>query len=550
MLKTFVPAEDEYNSFTRPAVYDSIKKVLKFYGLEDTSRIFYNGENEIAKLVGSDATDKRLTDIHTDGVYGNKLFVTAEFTDTEFNNGYANQRRGPTERPVWMTKGKNPIAIYPGFVGIKVDVGITAVFNSLKTAEQFRKRIQRQQSNQMVDFSFDPTIHLGLNNSILELMEDLHKLYVKNEPTTPTLGDWFNDNSKTPFTTISNVAGNHKRIVAPMKLSDVGIIFGDTTLERTRKNSTYGKFEVEVKYHFYLNSFSHWELEYPLNVYQDEIPAKWIPRPQESHVNTSSVRVNQETAFGDIITGGKKSPPPFYLKLPQHDPWVFKQRRHIQPVLQARLKLKDVDEQVMVQEIFKIPGFKWSKAVAEYILFNREHAFNRHDTLFPITFYSNDIPVLPSDLVMDEEGVITMTRSPVMKNTYRMVVCIDFAIREYSDKLWETIRNNPEFFELIKKIFYWYDWKTLEEQDWYYNPDGSINFGEVIFELTAAISMGGPTGINSGSSLGRNGTPIGGGTYGGCTDSGVDKHRRIPVNFNRYTAGANINSYTIIERVR
>lgn len=505
MLKTFVPAEDEYDSFTRPAVYDSIKRVLKFYSLEDTSKIYYNGENEIAKLVGSNATDDRLLDIHTDGVFGNKLFVVSETTDTEFNNGYANQRRQPTERPVWMSDGAIPIAIYPGFVGTKVEVSINAVFNSLKHAQQFRKRVERQQANQMVDFSFNPTVHLGLNNSILEMLEDFHTLYVKNDPTTPTLGNWFDKYCKTPFTTIMNAKGNHKRIVAPMKLTDVGIIFSEPQLQRTRKGSTYGRFEVELKYHFYLNAFSHWELEYPLNVYQDEIPARWIPRPQETFTQNPDVRVSQETAYGNITTTNRKVQAPFYLKLPNHDPWTMPKQDWFQPVVQARLKVQALPEQVIVNNIFNIPGFTWSEEVKEYILSNKENAFNRHRTLFPIFFFSNDVIVNPSDLVMNEDGSITLKYLPVMENTYRVVVGVDLGIRSYTEEFWDNVKEKPEQLEVIEKIFNWYDWEALKKPDVgnttggtnnVTNPvgvgtdKGTIAFDNLIYKVTKEIKLG------------------------------------------------------------
>jgi hypothetical protein len=76
MLHTFIPAAETYRNSTRPGIYDSLKRVLRFYSLESTAQIFFNGENEIAKLVGSNATDKPRTGIYTDGMFRNKLYIT------------------------------------------------------------------------------------------------------------------------------------------------------------------------------------------------------------------------------------------------------------------------------------------------------------------------------------------------------------------------------------------------------------------------------------------------------------------------------------------
>lgn len=495
VLKTTVSLEDEYNSFTRPIIYDSVRSVLEFYGLSSTARIYYNGNNEISKLVGSDSTDAKHLDIHTDGIYEDKLFVAAEVEQSEFNSGYANQRRTPTERPIWMNLDQEqPIAIYPAFEGSRVEVTVTALFNSLSKAQAFVKKTNRLQSNQVVDFSFSPIAHLPLPNSILELLEDLHGMYQANDPTTEPLGDWFNKHAKAPLTVIKNVAGNHERIVAPMKLVDIGIIFTEPTLERARKGSTYGRYEVSIKYHFYLNSIINWELEYPLNIYQDEIPSKWIPRTRVEHKTKREVRTNQETSYALVLTkpiGISDTP---VLKLPEHDNWSMPNRRLLGPILQARLKLKDLEEQVLVGNLFDIPGFNWNPLVKEYLLDNKHLVFQRHSCLFPVMFFSNNTQVDVRDLSLDENGTITLTRSPVMKNTYRLVIGADLAIRELNDDFWESIRDKPKYIELVEQTYDWYDWKSVKNEDWYYNPDGSINFDELIDRITKDIDLNGPGG--------------------------------------------------------
>lgn len=464
MLKSTVMSEDDYKSFLRPAIYDSLKAVLKYYGLENASQIYYNGENEIAKLVGSNANDGLRGDMYTDGVFRNKIYIVPEIQQTDFNNGNANQRRQPTERPVWMNDDDHTpaMALYPGFSGVKIEVTVAATFNSSKLAEHYVRRINRLQSNQVTDMAFDATVHMGLNPCLLELFSDVHGLLKKNDPTTLDFGDWFSKFCKVPFTTIMNVAGKHKRLVVPICLTNIGIQFTEPLIARARKGDTSGTFTAEFKYSFYFNEFTHWEIEYPLNVWQDQIPAKWISAPNAAFKRPYAIRVAPETAWINQGVETRAAQAPYYLKLPDHDPWTMPKQSWVQPIVQARLALQDLPTQ-QLGNIFEIPGFKWNEQVKNYILRRREWAFTQFFTPFVIWVYSDNIRVLPTQLSMDETGMITLNRAPTMQNTYRIVVTLDYAIRDYTNTFWDDLVKNKDDINLLPAIFTWYDWASLPQ---------------------------------------------------------------------------------------
>ena len=462
MLKAKVMSEDDYRSFLRPAVFDSMQQMLKFYGLESSAQVYYNGEIEIAKLVGSNSTDPIRTDTYTDGVYRNKLFIVAEFEQTDFNAGYGNQRRTPTERAFWMMDDEEPIILYPGFSGLKVNVSVVAGFNSEKLAQQFARRINMAQANQVSDMNFSATVHLGINPGILDFLESIHTLLVKNDPTTPALGDWFDKGCRHPVTTIMNAAGNNRRLVFPVRLDNIGIIFSDPVVQRARKADIFGKYEVECKYSFYFQEFTHWDLEYPLNIYQDEIDAIWIPQVQDKFKEQFNVKVAPESAFIQPFTENRQGQAPYYLKLPNHDPWTMQYREWIQPVVQARLSVADVDEQELFN-LFELPGYEWDEDVKAFILNHRDLAFTPHDTPFPVMLYSNHLRIPAEQLRLDPDGSVWLLRAPTVKNTYRVVVGLDYAIRDYSDKLWGVLAANPNEQQLIPRIFNWFDWSSVPE---------------------------------------------------------------------------------------
>lgn len=461
LLKTTMMSEEDYRTFSRPAVYDSLRRMLKFYGLESTAQIYYNGRNEIAKLIGSDIGEGARSDLYTDGTFRNKLFVVAEFEDSPFNSGYSNQRREMTERPVWMHSDPKPMMMYPSFAGRVINVSVIAHFNSMKSADQFRRRVNRAQAAQVVDFNFSATVHLVVNNSIIAMMENVHRLFVKNDPTTPAdFGEWFSKYRTVPFMRVTDSAGNNPRLVVPMRLDNIGISFKEPTVKQTRNADMYGKYEVELSYMFHFQEFVGWELEYPLNVYQDEIDQIWIPRPDEGFTQKFNVRTNPEMSMGKALTDTRKFQAPYYLKLPIHDPWKLPHGDWIQPVLQVRLFVKDVPSQEL-GSVFEIPGFKWNERVKAYILRRRDTIFQQFKSPFLVTVWSEDLQVAPERLTMDENGVVTLSGDVNMKNKYRMVVCIDHAVRDYYESFWDDLQDNPDDEAILPTLFGGFDWENL-----------------------------------------------------------------------------------------
>lgn len=507
LLKATVQSEEDYKTVTRPAVYDSLRRMLKFYGLESTAEIFYNGNNEIAKLVGSNTSDQIRTNLYTDGVFRNKLFVKAEFEETNFNSGFSNQRREMTERPVWMTKHREPSMIYPSLSGLIVNVSVIANFNSKKLADQFERRINRAQSEQAVAFNFSAVVHLPVNNTIVAMMHNLYRLYLKNEPdTTPaTFSDWFKQYHKVPFVYVSDESGKNPRLAVPMSLDEIGIYFKEARIRKSRNADVFGKYEVELSYFFYFHEFVGWELQYPLSIYQDDIDALWIPRPDDGFKKKFNIRVNPEYSFGRHISGTRTGTGPDYIRLPDHDPWKFTGGDWLQPIVQVRLKIADQEVQ-QLGNIFEIPGLIWNEQIKNYITRRRDVVFTQSKSPFYITVWSEDIQVLPERLSMDENGMVTLLTRPNMQNRYRLVVVCDFAVRDYFDSFWTDLMHNPDDEAMLPGLFPGFDWADLPKPWSQYSRD---------------ICKG----INKGRGL-------------------------KDLDFNRYMASLGLNAYLFIEDVR
>jgi hypothetical protein len=461
MLNTTLEVEENYHNFLRPVIHESIRRILQFYGLQGIAQIYYNGENEIANLVGANQQDSPFASRYTDMLFRNKLYIVPEITHSDFNTGYGNSRRAKTEQPVWMTgEGEDKINITPCFAGVKIDVDVLANFNSKRSAEQFVDQLNRIRDESMVDINFSGTTHLVMNTPIISMLGDIHGLIKKSEPDTPEFSEWFYGNTTRPFTVISNVAGNHKRVVTPMKLNNIGLYFSDPVVQLAKKVENFGKYEVSFKYFFFFQRHTHWDLQYPLNVYQDQIPDKWVPRPDPGYAQPFDVNVNPEWLMISGFTTERAMQGPYFLKIPNYDPWAMERRPWIQPVVQARLAVEDVPSQVLLN-IFDLPGFVWNQSVKDYMLRRKDYVFSHHDSPFLVMVYSGNIQVDPTQLVMDELGNVTLTRAPTMKNTHRAVVVLDYAIRDYSDNFWNDLYVNQDNLIFLPAIFPWYRWDQL-----------------------------------------------------------------------------------------
>lgn len=478
MLHTFIPAAETYRNSTRPGIYDSLKRVLRFYSLESTAQIFFNGENEIAKLVGSNATDKPRTGIYTDGMFRNKLYITAEVDPHPFNSGYSSSHRSYSERSVFRND-EVPFVLMPVFEGREINVEITMHFNSRQKAEEAVNSIRFQQTKQMADFMFSAHIHLPVNTPIIQLMEWVHNKLKENDPKTPDIGDWMDKYSSSPLCMVSNAAGNNPIIVVPMRLDGIGIQFKDPTVKKAMKAQLTGSYEVTIPYMFYWQEFTGWELEYPLNVYQEQIPEEFIPRVQETFVQQWNKRISPEMAMGQQLnTYSRLNQTPFYMKLPEHDPWTMPGRRWITPMIQARLAVEDKPVQEF-GNMFDLKEFQWNDLVKRYMIHRGNKTFLDHYTPFLIECYSNDLRVDPTQLRLDDKGMVSLSRAPTMKNTYRLLATLDYAIKDLNDDFWQDLWDNPEFIWILPGIWPQYPWNIDPN-----NPRDSINDrGKIIDNL-------------------------------------------------------------------
>lgn len=459
-LNTFVPSQETYVNYTRPMTYESIRRVLRFYGLEGSRQIFYMGESEIAKMVGSDSTDGLRGDLFTDGIFREKIYCNVTHDRSEFNTGYGNSRRMITEAPTWHD-GDTGLMVTPAFEGRICRVELSCFFPSRIKAQQFINTLSRLQANQIVDFNFNANVHMVFNEGILGLIEHVHTLKAKWEPTLPVLEEWFVSNAQQPLTTVTNKAGNNEILTVPFDIQNLGIQFSEPTINLARRSELFGKYEVSIPYFYHFQEFIGWEVQYPLSVYQDDIDECFIPRKEEGQVSFHR-RTNIELAQAKQLWDGMSDLQPYYVVIPSHDPWKVQSPRYELPIVQARLLVEDIPNQVMCN-FFEIPDFTWHPAIHSYLLRNRAKLFNGVSSPLVVRIWSGEIMIDDTQLSMTETGDIVLSRHPTMKNTHRLVVSLNYGVRDWSDEFWEDLDKHPEDKGILDVLFPWYDWDKYKD---------------------------------------------------------------------------------------
>ncbi|UYE93499.1 hypothetical protein [Shewanella phage FishSpeaker] len=457
-LNTFVPSQETYANYTRPMTYDSIRRVLRFYGLEGSRQVLYMGESEITPLVGSNSTDGLRGDLFTDGIFREKIYCNVTHDRSEFNSGFSNSRRMITEQPTWYDSDTG-LMVTPAFEGRICRVELSCFFPSRIKAQQFIATLSRLQANQVVDFNFETNVHVVFNEGILGLIEHIHALKSKWEPTLPTLEDWFVGCAQQPLTTITNKAGNNAVLAVPFNMQNLGIQFSEPTIALARKSDLFGKYEVIIPYFYHFQEFIGWEVQYPLSIYQDTIDEEFIPHKEEGQrpfTRRRNIELDQAKQLWDVQSDVQ----PYYIVLPEYDPWKMEFKRFELPIVQARLSVDNVPEQVMCN-FFDIPGFTWHPALKNYVVRNRSKLFDMASSPLIVRIYSGEIMILNTQLRMEENGDIILNRPPTMKNIHHLVVSLDYGVRDWPDSFWEDIDMHPEDRPVLDVLFPWFDWSRF-----------------------------------------------------------------------------------------
>lgn len=492
MFLVKIPSSETYRISTRPSIFKSLAQELCYFNLHQTNKIFFNGEAEVAKLIGGEYNGKRGSDLAIDVGYDDKIFVEFESEPSGFNDELDSMRGATT--PLFWEDPLTGSTIRPIFEGKRYTITINKYFKDRVQADTFRRKIRSAILGEHLNSLFDLDTHFPVPMDLLVCYREIYNRLVTAgalDPTDNNFIQWFRSKSLVPMDYISNLIGNNNCLVFKQQMADNGVDHGDVQVARVNKGRYIGQYEVSWSYSYHWNEHTEWELRYPIQVYQQPMNIEWMPDDFENNKRIYPNRRFMESKLASLVFDYLQENANNYIVLPRQDNWRSPVTPWVAPQMQVLINLEDVQSEQVLLNITEIQGFGWNPIFLYYILKYRHRVTKRHASPLHFKLFSNDIEVLETDLELRENGDLVLLRPGTLKNIYRLTFNFDFAIRLYDDDCIDDLLNDQEYSQLIiTGLFPQYplppNWGENGKADWWDIYDNvNVGDGELIEEFTS-----------------------------------------------------------------
>lgn len=475
MLKLKVDAAETYENATRPAILDAAVEILNFYGVRRKMEIRFNGEPNAARLYGQQYDEKLRDDEQTEFINNNKVFVTYNEEDTEFNTGYGNLGTNATNLPFWHDK-RTRSTITPDFIGRKYSVELTTHINTRQDAINFRNRLQQKFDREGGRPVVDPVIHYPINHEILYSAYLLWDLGIKGgvfptpapDEKPAAFTKWFKEHSMFPITTVTNGAGNNPIYAIQRQLREISLILSQPTIQQTKQSSAgyLGRYEITFGFTFYFQELTSMEIEYPLMIMQNRVPHELLPTKYKRLGAQQPKHQFLEKTYIEQVKSMDMDRWHDYERFPGYDNWYPPEEDGLVAKLILNVTVKDEDRPSLLN-IFELEklDWHWNPIIRDFLIQYRKVATMRGELILLVRAYSDDLRVNEDQLELMEDGELYLTRKPTMANNYRVVIFIDRAMEQFSERGRNTFVDDKNYqVNVFPAVFPWWNWKRYS--DW------------------------------------------------------------------------------------
>lgn len=460
MIKVRVPSAESYKICTRPAVLKSLRQALKYFHLDrQPTKIYFNGEADVVKLYGGEFDDRRGSDHDTDVGYHDKIFVELDIEESEYNDGLDSAEMDSQSVPVMWQDKQTGSYIRPVFNGRKMTITVNKYFKDRVQATRHKDEIRNRLNARAFNTLFDVQTHYPVLVDILGCYKEIYdRLVAANaleQGKDDTFFRWFRnpERSVVPNDILSNLIGNNDVFVFKQELAENGLNFNYLNTARVNKGAYIGQYEVSWSYSFYWNDHTHWDLCYPIQVWQQTMPTEYLPDMFEETKMSYATRTFMEAKLASLVFDYRQNTMLQYTVIPTQDNWRPVPELWISPQLQILVNMEDVDNQVILN-IKDIQGFEWNPDFLKWILKFHDKVTTRHENPMQFKVYSDNLQVVDSQIKLTADGDLILTRKPTMGNIYRVTFNLDFALRRFSDDCRDDLIDNPEWADWILDVLF------------------------------------------------------------------------------------------------
>lgn len=457
MLRVRIEALEQYRSFIRPIILSSVRHINHYYDADQDVRIWFNGEAEVTRMLGTTFTEKIRTDRITDVGYENRLFVTAEEETSEVNDALDSCHRWVANHPFWEDP-ETKARIFPMYVTKKYSVSINRYFKDRVTAYQFRDRLRNSMANPQAN-AFSTIIHYPVSHQMLACFEDIHTRLVNVGKVSADVDafTWFQQNALIPTDIITNLIGNNACFVFKQSIEELSLLFDGVEITQINRGRYQGQYLATYRYSFFMPVHTQYELHYPIMVYQQLTHDDFIP-----HYRTDSVHPNDYPTYrfyeaqlaGEMELNRLQHRMNYMLVFPVEDtfrppviPWLNQQ-------LQRLTSLDDITPQITLN-LFTFstePDGVWDETFVKYITQFHDKLNTRYRNPMYLAIWSDDIRVVDEHVQLDENGDVSLLHAPTMSASYRIAFYLDRAIWQWSGECVDDILSDETYGRWILNI--------------------------------------------------------------------------------------------------
>lgn len=448
MFRVKLPAQETYRNATRPYVLSSLEGVLNTFNLNKNVLTYFNSEVEASRMIGTTFSKDLRTDQGIDTGFAERQYIEVEYEEAEANSAMDSSHRHITNLPLWY----EPItgsSITPLYVTKKINVTINRYFPDRVTAQQFKTKIESGLKGQP-SAQFNCHLHYPISYPMVECMVSIYERLVTAGIINKDVGnelDWFKSCCTVPYDIIGNAIGNNACFVFKRLLSAIKLRFEGIAVKEVRKGKFAGQYLVEFPYSCYYTELVEWEMRYPIMVYQQMTDPLYIPEIQEQYESEYPTVQFFEGMAG--MNSGER-----YMGWSMPDAFIFPPADNWRPVqphlvdfrLQRLATMEDIPGQIVLN-LFRFNGEEtfWDEKFKAYLKKYHDKVTKRHKNPLYLSLWSDDLQVEDSQVQMDEEGNIVLTRQPSMRCQYRVVLSFDYNVRDYdSDAITDLISCDNE----------------------------------------------------------------------------------------------------------
>jgi hypothetical protein len=410
---------DQYESVTRPVVYDIIDQIKRLTNIPLDTRIVYVGDfAEVNAQVGS--TVKQRED---DNIFMSQGQLTVKVEETYVEDRVINTAVLQAENKLIFYDRALRVRMFPNYTHNELALNITYRTPNQSAAKKFRDDIKIRRSMGRVENLHEVAYSYGIPAAFMPLLQEIYRLRENLGGYGDTLSDWFNSCVSNKATTVTTLIGSQPQVV--IGETNIGILgwfdFLVTPDDETKSNDT-GAFDISFTYRIRFDKPIAVVAKYPYVIHSQLLCERFRGNGQVYQLNDRLRSPSWSRFLFDQFTT-------LYPKdilgidgvvIPYFDDWA---PGHTYPstsnILQVQIAVDPTDS-TNVLSLYNLGDYHIDPVVMAFLVGEAPYLNKYGLSVVHIELYDGPTPVGDDQITVDDQLNVTTVFSMNVRNTYHL----------------------------------------------------------------------------------------------------------------------------------